>query len=84
MCKFIKKPIEIDAIQWDSSNAEEIKSFIGDKGSCVEVGADNFVIDGYGNEISFYVGDWIIKGVDGEFYPCPNRVFEATYSKVAA
>ena len=32
--------------------------------------------------VSFQVGDWIIRGVKGEFYPCVNDVFEATYEPV--
>lgn len=27
-------------------------------------------------------GDWIIKGIKGEIYPCRNDIFEATYEKV--
>jgi hypothetical protein len=29
-----------------------------------------------------YVGDWIIKGVKGEFYPCKSDIFEMTYEEV--
>jgi hypothetical protein len=29
------------------------------------------------------VGDWIIKGVKGEFYPCKPDIFEATYESVS-
>jgi hypothetical protein len=29
------------------------------------------------------LGDWIIKGVQGEFYPCKSDIFEATYERVA-
>jgi len=35
-----------------------------------------------GETYKVYEGDWIIKGVKGEFYPCKPDIFEATYEKV--
>lgn len=82
MRKFIKKPIEIEAVQWDGLNADEVRDFIGKRGECIGWGEHNYVFDSNGNECEFFVTDWIIKGLDGEFYTCPPAVFEQSYDEV--
>lgn len=82
--KYRKKPVVIDAVQWDGTNRDAIHDFcpVATSGS-----------DGSGNPRSLYIktkegvmealiGDWIIKGVVGEFYPCKPEVFAATYEAV--
>lgn len=83
--KFRKKPVVIEAVQW----------FKGDKPqSCMKpyTGELTEKLPGY---IGFYFietlegnhhvsdGDWIIKGVAGEFYPCKPDIFKKTYEAVA-
>ena len=79
--KFVKKPIVIEAVQWDGNNLHEVMTF----------GGQNLVFAGNYNQILIYtkegtmqasVGDWIIKGIKGEFYPCKPDIFEATYEAV--
>jgi len=81
--KFRKKPVIIEAVQWTGENFKEIQEF------CPSV------IDmGYGGENSWPLsiptlegnmvaqrGDYIIKGVKGEFYPCKPDIFETTYER---
>lgn len=80
--KFRKKPVVIDAMQWTGDNHEEIQTFLHDgnehaaagwvKGRYVEIGT----LEGL---MVASVGDWIIRGVQGEFYPCKPDIFAATY-----
>jgi len=81
MTKYIKKPIAVEAVQWVGSNAEEVQAFIHGHGFC-EFGASNFIKSNCG-KIELMITDWIIKGVEGEFYPCPVSVFEASYMEAA-
>lgn len=90
--KYRKKPVEIDAEQFTTNN--EIENTIMDN-ICIWVnqgqpansrhawhnGTDIFIqtLEGV---MTANVGDWIIKGVKGEFYPCKPDIFEATYEKV--
>lgn len=81
--KFRKKPVVIEAIQFtgDSSFAQMInhwgKSF--DDVTSQKDGKENFFIETLEGDHCACVGDWIIKGVKGEFYPCKPDIFEMTY-----
>jgi len=84
--KYRKKPIVIEAIQFTGDNWDEIDQFM-----------DGLNWSGYYPEgsrppilniktlkgvMKASVSDWIIKGVNGEFYPCKPDIFEKTYEKV--
>ena len=77
--KYKKKPIVIEAIQYTSENREEIKEFAG--ADFLDWKA-NFAIDTLEGQMLISKGDWIIKGIKGEFYPCKPDIFEKTYDKV--
>ena len=79
MAKYRKKPIVIEAVQFTGDNHEEIKEF-GAQG--FNAGIRNMVIKTLGGEMTALSGDWIIKGVNGEFYPCKPDIFEKTYELV--
>ena len=83
--KFKKKPVTIEAIQWTGENIAEIIEFV--KG---DVRIDAELNDGQTSRRELHIntlegvmhaskGDWIIKGVQGEFYPCKPDIFEKTY-----
>lgn len=89
--KYIKKPIEVEALQIHG-NVSEIKEFIGENGDAYiddaawEAGADRprtvvtiYTLEGIMRATD---GDYIIKGVKGEFYPCRKDIFEETYELV--
>lgn len=89
MSKFRKKPVVIDAIEWTGSNHDEVNDFCAGKsrwesspfeGSRSE--RETLVIITLEGKHVATVGDWIIKGVKGEFYPCKPDIFEATYEAV--
>lgn len=84
--RFRKKPVVVEAIQWKGYqvNEEEVRKFVG-KGRKMYVYGSHYeklsipTLEGR-HEAS--IGDWIIKGVKGEFYPCKPDIFEKTYEKV--
>lgn len=78
MAKFRKKPVMIEAIQWTGNNLEEIKDFMG----CYEYAKKNLIIHTLEGKMIAQVNDWIIRGVQGEYYPCKPDIFEKTYEPV--
>lgn len=91
--KFRKKPVEIEAVQFTNINKEEIELFVG-KPLKHEIESDTAYIAGVAppsssltivtleGEMKAMPGDWIIKGINGEFYPCKPDIFEKTYELV--
>ena len=89
--KYRKKPVVIEAIQFidTASNLEEIKRFVGSQlkydiiDTAWEVGKGRphilMQIKTLEGDMHVSVGDYIIKGVKGEFYPCKPDIFEQTY-----
>lgn len=79
MTKYRKKPVVIEAVQF--INSADIHEFCKDKVR-EPVGHDYLEIDTLEGIMKASIGDYIIKGVKGEFYPCKPDIFEATYEKV--
>lgn len=77
--KYRKKPVIIEAIQWNGENKSEILSF-ANKSAYITAGG--LTINTLEGNMKASVGDYIIKGVNGEFYPCKPDIFEKTYEKV--
>jgi len=75
--KYRKKPIVIEAVQWNGHNFEELK-LLGVKYEY----EDHLVIPTLEGDMRAGVGDWIIKEVKGEMYPVRNDIFQETYEKV--
>jgi hypothetical protein len=93
MGRYRKKPVEIDAVQWDGTNIEEIMALVDfDKlpsdGVHVKPGISHvpslgtLEIPTLEGVMTANFGDWVIKGVKGEIYPCKPDIFEATYEIV--
>jgi len=82
--KFRKKPVVIDAMQWTGDNLRECIDFLGDSrdGTSGKGHATEIYIATMEGVMVARVGDWLIQGVKGEFYPCKPDIFEATYEKV--
>nr|DAP96255.1 MAG TPA: PGDYG protein [Caudoviricetes sp.] len=79
MTKYKKKPVVIEAIRFIGSNYEEIREFIGQNTLCSDL---SIVISTLEGDMVAQKGDYIIKGVKGEFYPCKPYIFEETYEVV--
>lgn len=77
--KFRKKPVVVEAIQWTGKNWAEVNAFVGKSAHGRD---DSLWISTYEGVMTASVGDWIIKGVSGEFYPCKPDIFEKTYDAV--
>lgn len=84
--KYRKKPVVIEAVQWTGENIDEILSH-GNSGPHPSWGAD-FQVNTSDKTVEILtregvmkasVGDWIIRGVAGEFYPCKPDIFAETY-----
>ncbi len=76
--KFRKKPVVIEAMQLTNKNVLDVYHWIG---SHVEWDIDpaELKIRTLEGTMVASEGDWIIKGVKGEFYPCKPDIFGATY-----
>lgn len=80
MAKWRKRPVVIDAIQWTGENYEEIYNFESPKGMAkIGLRGDKLSIFTLEGIHTANVGDWVIKGIKGEFYPCKPDIFKATY-----
>lgn len=82
MAKYVKKPIPITAIQWTGENHIELAEFTN--GKCLfPVCESTIVIPTLEGNMKSNAGDYIIRGVDGEFYPCRQDIFLKTYKKIS-
>jgi len=90
--KYRKRPIVVEAEQW-TGDVEKMKEFVGDK---ADFEGDAYLVgpieDALGSTKMFIhtlegtmeasMGDFVIKGAKGEFYPCKRDIFLLTYSVV--
>lgn len=94
MMKYRKKPVVIEAVQLKVDNFDAVCDFMGE--TPIPKHNPDFGVDEHGNTNEPYLGvyietlegkmlanygDYIIKGVNGEFYPCKPDIFEKTYVK---
>lgn len=79
--KYVKKPIPVDCLKWTGSNVDAMAEFVGGFAKELTQG-ESFEVDTNTGMARCEVGDWVIKGVKGELYPCPKDVFEASYQPV--
>lgn len=85
MAKYRKKPIIVDAIQWNGDNYGEIKIKLDSlaqnllSSDALRTAIYVLTLEGL---MKAQIGDWIIKGITGELYPCKPDIFEKTYESV--
>ena len=82
--KYRKKPVVVEAVRWINTNGStvEVMEFMHGSIDSILINpaeGDHLLIETLEGKIRADVGDWIIKGVKGEFYPCKPDIFEATY-----
>lgn len=90
--RFRKKPVVIDALQFDGYNSDQIITFMGgERVAEAEVKMlsgpgrgmhEVLVIHTIEGGMTASPGDWVIRGVRGEYYPCKPDVFDQTYEPV--
>ena len=87
MSRYRKKPVVIEAWQWTGENYAEIREFtagsfslanLADRAKDPDITAEVFD-ELHSTWVGVHDGDWIIKGIKNEFYPCRPDVFAETY-----
>jgi hypothetical protein len=78
--EYIKKPVKIKALQWTGKNADEIHKFCLDCYANSRLGI--LMVNTLEGPMRASEGDFIIKGIKGEFYPCKPDIFKVTYEEV--
>ena len=85
MAKYRKKPVVIDACQFDG-NIRSIDDFPISEVGKFKVSSENgqyyLIIPTLEGDLKAVAGDWIIKGVKGEYYPCKPDVFNMSYERI--
>lgn len=83
VARYRKRPVVVDAIQWHPhENCAEVAEFLGDAfdpEDCSDPLTETYKIDTLEGPMWASAGDWIIRGVEGEHYPCKPSIFAATY-----
>ncbi len=84
MAKYRKKPVVIEALQYGPYSAPtvELLMFLTQSGREVSTCDDGIQIHTLEGIMTASVGDYIIKGISGEFYPCKPDIFHKTYDAV--
>ncbi len=87
MPKYRKKPVVIEARQLTPESLRDIKRWIGAPARIYTDGVPlgaliKLAIDTLDGVMLADFGDWIIKGVAGDFYPCPPEIFAVTYESI--
>lgn len=76
--KYRKKPVVVDAIQWTGRNLDDCIEFLGASfGGHFWV--NNIKVLTLEGEHTASKGDWLIRGIQGEHYPCKPDIFDKTY-----
>lgn len=79
MNQYTKKPVTISAVQWTGDNRIELEEFL-DGTLNGEFKGDGLFISTLEGTMRASKGDYIIQGIEGEFYPCKPDIFEKTYN----
>jgi hypothetical protein len=81
--KFRKKPVTIEAIQiTDGESVLSIAEWINSPTTGYSTNPPTVWIDTLEGRMTGETGDWIIKGVENEFYPCKPDIFNKSYQEV--
>lgn len=85
--KYKKKPIVIEAIQFTRENQQRVIDFTKGKLKNITIprhpdGIMTATVETLEGDYTATEKDYIIKGVQGEFYPCKPDIFEASYDEV--
>jgi hypothetical protein len=86
--KYRKRPVLVEAMRFTNESKDACFSWVrasGTRYAYAAHGADDapeLVIPTLEGDMRAKVGDWIIRGVQGEHYPCKPDIFEATYEVV--
>jgi hypothetical protein len=84
VARFRKRPVVIEAMRYTLESRDAVIAWSGATGTAIdddgaEYDLQNIRIPTLEGTMQADLGDWIIRGVAGEFYPCKPDIFEATY-----
>jgi len=79
---FRKKPITVEAMQLKVGCVSDVIEWLKRNKAEFKLRQSGLYIETLEGEMRANLGDWIIKGVEGEFYPCKPDIFEKTYEPV--
>jgi len=82
--KYRKRPVVIDAVQFTGNNKAEVTKFFNEALPEETIGFNvhNIIIPTLEGNMTASIGDYIIRGIRGEYYPCKPDIFYATYEIV--
>ena len=78
--KYRKKPLCIDAIEWTGTNIDDLDQFMDHK--AYSIIDDQLYIETIEGTLQASKGDYVIRGIKGEYYPCKPDIFLETYEPV--
>lgn len=78
---FIKKPVKIQSMHLLASNAQKVAEWCGGEVMFDGIGLPYIEISTLEGVMRASMGDWVVKGVKGEFYPVREDIFHATYER---
>ena len=89
MAKYRKKPVVIEAVQWMPESKPEhcpgwLANLLGEYPEAFNPADGTLKIRTLEGEMTARPGDWIIKGIKDEVYPCKADIFAATYEPAEA
>jgi len=82
--KYKKHPVEIEAIKYTRERPADILDFVPEEKVFFSESMNEYYIETLEGNMYLTDGDYVIKGVNGEFYPCKPEIFEKTYEVVDA
>jgi hypothetical protein len=82
MKKYRKKPIVVEAERFYPSDYEKFDCITRKTENCLGFPMAVFYVNTLEGEIPIKLGEWLIKGIEGEYYPCKDSIFKATYEEV--
>ena len=81
--KYRKKPVIVEAVIWTGNNIDEVKELAKNAVEHIIFVDNNLYIETLEGNMNVSIGDYIIKGIKGEFYPCKPDIFKETYETVS-
>ena len=81
--KYRKKPVIVEAVIWTGNNIDEVKELAKNTVENIIFVNNNLYIETLEGNMNVSIGDYIIKGIEGEFYPCKPNIFKETYETVS-
>ena len=80
--RYRKKPVEVEALKLDPHNAFDVLDQVGGELEMTDYGTTTaLLIPTLEGIMRAEIGDYIIRGVEGEYYACKRRIFEKTYEE---